>query len=101
MDSLLGWFLVITAVVNTLISLYYYMRIIVVMALRDSDQPAVHCPVGGLAMVNLCAALLLAMFFLANPLKSTADRYTRNLYIATASSSTIDETVADAMDHSK
>jgi len=100
MDSLLGWFLVITAVVNTLISLYYYMRIIVVMALRDSDQPEVHSPIGGLAMVNLCAALLLAMFFLANPLKSTADRYTQNLYIATASSSTVDETVAAAKDHS-
>jgi NADH-quinone oxidoreductase subunit N len=80
--STLGWFLVIVAVVNTLISLYYYMRIVVRMTLRDVGDPTVTSPVGGVALVNLCATALLVLFVLAQPLKSTAERFSDNLFHA-------------------
>lgn len=79
LDSTLGWFLVIVAVANTLLSLYYYMRIVVQMTLRDDGRPVVRSPVGGMALVNLCALALLLLFLFANPMKATADRYARTL----------------------
>ena len=82
--SSLGWFLVMVTVVNTLISLYYYMRLVVQMTLRDDGQPFVRAPFGGLALVNVCALALLVLFVFAHPLKSTADRYSRNLFQPTS-----------------
>lgn len=56
------WILVIVAVVNTAISLYYYVGVIRQMYLGDdAEQPAFSAPFGGLAMVNVCALLLLVM----------------------------------------
>jgi len=56
------WVLVIVAVVNTAISLYYYVRIIRQMYLTDdAAQPAVAMPFGGLVLVNACAVLLLLL----------------------------------------
>ena len=81
--STLGWFLVIVMVINTLFSLYYYMRVVVQMSLRDDGQAVVRAPLGGLALVNVCAVALLALFFLAQPLKDTADRFSRGLFDAT------------------
>ncbi len=83
LGSTLGWFLVIVAVFNTLISLYYYMRIVVKMALREDGQPVVAFPLGGMALVNFCAVALLVMFVFAQPLKTTSDRFTRNIFHAT------------------
>jgi len=88
LDSTLGWFLVIVAVINTLISLYYYMRVVVQMVLRDDEQGPVHSPIGGIALVNLCAVALLLLFFFANPLKATADRYSHTLTQASAALTT-------------
>jgi len=87
LDSTLGWLLVIVAVVNTLVSLYYYLRIVVQMVLRDDGQRPVRTPAGGLALVNICAAALLVLFILADPLRSTADRFSRRLFSSVASSS--------------
>jgi len=75
----LGWFLVIAAVLNTLFSLYFYMRIVVQMTLRDDGRPELDAPLGGVAMVNLCALALVLMFLFAQPLRSTADRFTHSL----------------------
>lgn len=80
----LGWFLIIVAVLNTLFSLYYYLRVVVEMALEDEGQPGVRVPLGGAALVNVCAVALLALFLLAHPLKNTADRFSRDLFQATA-----------------
>lgn len=56
------WVLVIVAVLNTAVSLYYYVRIIRQMYLRDeSEQPAYSAPVGGLVLVNACAVVLLLL----------------------------------------
>jgi NADH-quinone oxidoreductase subunit N len=96
--STLGWLLIIVAVLNTLISLFYYLRVVVQMALEDSDQPAIRAPFGGLALVNLCAVALLALFVLAHPLKTTADRFSRDLFHATAARTMPTDSVASVTD---
>ncbi len=80
MDHPLGWFLIIVAVFNTLFSLYFYVRVIVQMTLRDRGDAPVQSPVGGVVLVNLCAIALLGLFVFASPLKNQADRYSRNLF---------------------
>ncbi|UCE60975.1 MAG: NADH-quinone oxidoreductase subunit N [Phycisphaerales bacterium] len=94
LDSTLGWFLVIVAVLNTLISLYYYMRVVVQMTLRDEGDPAVQSPFGGLALVNICALMLLILFFRAHPLKTTTDRFARTLNVASLTTPSPDNAVA-------
>lgn len=83
MDHPLGWFLIIVAVFNTLFSLYFYVRVIVQMTLRDRGDAPVQSPAGGLVLVNVCALALLALFVFAAPLKRGADRFTHNLYLPT------------------
>jgi len=88
LNSNLGWFLAIVAVLNTLISLYYYMRVVVRMTLHDDGQRVVDCPVGGYALVNICGVALLVLFLWAAPLKRMTDRFSQDLYrttVATAS----------------
>lgn len=56
------WVLVIVAVVNTAISLYYYVRIIRQMYLTDDPAwPRFQSSPGGLAIVNACALVLLLL----------------------------------------
>ncbi len=94
LDSTLGWFLVTVAVGNTLISLYYYLRIVVRMALRDDARPALRVPLGGTALVNLCAVALLLLFVLAHPLKRATDRFSRRLFHVAAVSADVDSVAA-------
>jgi NADH-quinone oxidoreductase subunit N len=79
LETTLGWFLVIAAVLNTLFSLYYYVRIVVQMTLRDEGLPEPSASPGGVALVNLCAVALLALFVFAQPLKNAADRFSKGL----------------------
>lgn len=81
MGGILGWSLVVVACVNTLISLYFYMRIVVQMTLRDDGRPAVRAPMAGLALVNVAAAMLLVLFVYAAPLKDQAERHTHGLFM--------------------
>ena len=76
----LCWALVVVAVVNTLISLWFYMRVVVVMTLRDENQPAFDAPPVGTVLVNICGAMLLVMLVFAQPLKNRADRFAENLF---------------------
>lgn len=103
LNSPLGWVLVTVAVVNTLISLYFYLRIVVQMTLRDDGRRPVHTPFGGAAIVNLCAVALFVLFVLASPLRTMATRYSRDLYLPderksriTADAVQATEEVADA-----
>lgn len=80
MDHPLGWFLIIVAVFNTLFSLYFYVRVIVQMTLRDRGDAPVQSPMGGVVLVNVCAIALIVLFVFASPLKNQADRYSRNLF---------------------
>ena len=82
MGSVLGWILIVVAVINTLISLYYYMRIVRQMTLMDEEgRSAFTPPAPGVVIVNTCAALLLLLFIFSNPLKTSADRYARHLFV--------------------
>lgn len=56
------WILVFVAVINTAISLYYYVRVIRQMYLRDdAELGALPAPLGGVVLVNLCALALLLL----------------------------------------
>ncbi|MCH7595884.1 MAG: NADH-quinone oxidoreductase subunit N [Planctomycetes bacterium] len=96
LNSTLGWFLVIVAGVNTLISLYYYLRLVVQMMLRDDGKPVVRSSMGGLALVNGCALMLILLFGLAHPLKTTTDRFSREVFQPETTISLDDSSLASA-----
>ena len=87
MGKTLGWFLIIVAAVNTLISLYFYLRIVVQMTLRDRGAAPVECSIGGMALVNFCAVALFALFLFAAPLKDKTDRLANHLFDPLAAAS--------------
>ena len=75
------WGLIIVAVLNTLLSLFYYLKVIYHMYLRDDGQPAWQVPGAGLVVINACAIILLLLgTVLASPLKQNANRYAVNLF---------------------
>ena len=78
------WALVTIAVLNTAISLYYYVRIIRQMFLTEEPVlPDVRAPAGGVVMVNACAILLLLMGTLwFSPLGERAERFATGLFRA-------------------
>lgn len=90
----LGYALIVVMVLNTLISLYYYMRIVVQMTMRDDGRENVRAPFGGTVLVNICALVLLVLFFMAQPLKTTAEGFSRNVLTMSASAAVKHETVA-------
>ncbi|MGH7178630.1 MAG: NADH-quinone oxidoreductase subunit N [Tepidisphaeraceae bacterium] len=59
-----GWWWALVAVigVNTVLSLYYYMRVVKVMYLDSSDKPAFEPAPLGLGLSVACAAMLVIMF---------------------------------------
>ena len=74
------WALIIVAVLNTLLSLFYYLKVIYHMYLRDDGQPGWSAPGSGLVVVNACAVILLLLgTVLARPLKQSSDSYAVNL----------------------
>lgn len=73
--------LIFVAVFNTVISLYYYARVMYAMFFMDSDQPPVRGPLAGQAGVALCAlVIVLTGTFWAGGLKRFADDRSRDLY---------------------
>jgi len=95
MGDTIGWSLAVVVVLNTLFSLYYYMRIVVKMTLHDDGQSIVRTTPGGVGLVNLCALLLMVLFFAANPFRHWTDKYASNL-ISAADMSAQQTSVADA-----
>ncbi len=69
------WALVLVIAVNTVLSLYFYMRVVRSMFLIDSDQPAFTGNPLGVAMALMCAIMLLVMFFGSNPLSTLTKNY--------------------------
>lgn len=92
----IGWSLAVVVVLNTLFSLYYYMRIVVKMTLKDDGRSAVRASPAGIALVNVCALVLMVLFFAANPFKHTVDRYARNLVDASTLSVEVATAIADS-----
>jgi len=79
------WGLVIVLVLNTLFSLYYYIRVVVAMflrgAARSAGEPLFSAPLGGVVMVNACAVLLLVLGTIGvRPVKTLADHYASDLF---------------------
>ncbi len=79
--SSLYWVLIVVAVLNTLFSLFYYFRVVRQMFLEDDGRPALDAPIGGLALANVCAVVLLVTgLFIIGPVRRTTERYARNLF---------------------
>jgi len=72
-----GWWWGLVAVigVNTVLSLYYYARVMRVMYLTDSDAPAFSANPLGTAVGVACAAVLVAMFIGFGPLANLTRAY--------------------------
>ncbi len=81
----LYWGLLVVVVVNTLVSLFYYMRIVKAMFFTDDGREAFAPPVTGVAMVNVCGMvlLLLGVVFITQP-RDMAQRCTRELFVPRA-----------------
>ena len=72
-----GWWWALVAVIgaNTVISLYYYLRVVKVMYLNDSDAPAFSGNALGTALSVACAAVLVLMFVGFGPLSNLTKAY--------------------------
>ena len=77
------WWLVAVIGVNTIFSLYYYVRVVRIMYLNPSDAPAVNVNPLGLGLAVACAAMLLLMFVGLSPLSRLTTNYGR-LYLGPA-----------------
>ena len=72
-----GWWWVLVAAIgiNTVISLAYYVRVLRVMYLTDSDEPAMHVnPLGSVIAIG-CAIMLVVMLVAFNPLSRLTTNY--------------------------
>ncbi len=87
--------LVVVALFNTLISLYYYARVARAMIFVDDGQPAIQVPLVGQALVTVCAALVLYTGTLgAGWLKSFSDEQSKDLYAVVENSAASSPQVA-------
>src|SRR5262249_12656206 len=70
----------------TLISLYYYLRIVYAMYFTPNEQPAIRAPKLGQFITAFCCVIILLTGTLAAPmLKSFADDRSRNLFAVSQS----------------
>ena len=81
-----GWWWALVAVIglNTIFSLYYYVRVVKIMFLNPSDAPVVQVNPLGLGLAVACAAVLLLMFIGYNPLSQVTTNYSR-MHLSTPS----------------
>jgi len=71
------WWLVAVIAINTVMSLYYYARVIRAMYLEESDRPAfIGHPVGSALAVG-SAAVLVLMFIFTGPLNRLTSEYSK------------------------
>jgi NADH-quinone oxidoreductase subunit N len=89
------WILVAVIGVNTVFSLYFYVRVVKAMYLETSDEPAfIGQPVGvGLAMVS--AVMLLVLFFGWNGLSRLTTSYQR-LYLPVSGTASVEKLIVDS-----
>lgn len=72
-----GWWWVLVAVIglNTILSLYFYARVVRAMFLQNSDEPAFTGNPLGVAVSLMCAIMLVVMFLGSNPLSRLTGNY--------------------------
>jgi NADH-quinone oxidoreductase subunit N len=77
-----GWWWALVAVigVNTVLSLYYYARVVKVMYLSDSDEPPFFPNPLGLAVSSVCTVMLVALLVAWSPLDRVTAAYSK-LYL--------------------
>ncbi len=89
------WFLIVWASLNTLFSLFYYMRIVKHMFLVDDQRDRMAAPIPGVFMVSASAVvLILAGTLMVSPIMRGAQRYAGGLFVSPAYASI--ESVGDA-----
>ena len=71
------WWLVIAIGVNSVISAFYYFRIIKAMYVTGGDQPAFVAHPLGTALATVCAAVLVLMFILTSPMDKLTESYSK------------------------
>ena len=76
------WALVFVIGINTILSAFYYFRVIRVMYLTTSDEPAFFPNPLGLAVSAGCAAMLVIMLLATSPLVRLTTEYGR-MYLGT------------------
>jgi NADH-quinone oxidoreductase subunit N len=80
-----GWWIALVVVigVNTILSAFYYFRVIRAMYLENSDAPSFFPNPLGLALSGLCSVLLVLMLLGWGPLGRVTD-YFSHLYLASS-----------------
>jgi NADH-quinone oxidoreductase subunit N len=78
------WALVVIIGVNTILSLYYYLRVVRMMFFGTSDRPALSINPLGSAIAVVCAAMLVLMLICYQPLYRIAGDYGKT-YVAASS----------------
>ena len=71
------WVLVVVIGVNTIASLYYYVRVLRVMYLTDSKEPALSLNPVGMALASACAVMLVLMLVAFNPVARLTGHYAK------------------------
>jgi NADH-quinone oxidoreductase subunit N len=71
------WWLVIAIGANSVISAFYYFRVIKAMYVTAGDQPAFVAHPLGTALATVCAAALVLMFILTSPMNDMTRRYSK------------------------
>ncbi len=79
------WLLVVVILINTVLSLYFYMRVVRSMFLLNSDQPAFMGNPLGVAVSLMCAIMLVVMFVGYSPLNKLTENYGRMHFTAVPS----------------
>ncbi len=75
------WWLVIWVCLNTLFSLFYYLRIMNHMYFKDDGRERLGASLAGVVMVNLCAVvLMLGGTFLVDRTRTEAGKYATGLF---------------------
>jgi len=89
-----GWWWALVAVIgiNTILSLYYYVRVVKVMYLHTSDRPSFMPNPIGLGVAVLCAAMQLVMFIGFGSLSRIARNHS-DVYLGEAESKTASVTL--------
>ena len=74
------WWLLVAAIgINTVLSMYFYLRIVKTMYFNDSERAMPRMNAPGLAMAGSCAVVLVVLFIAFGPVSRLTGAYGRML----------------------